>query len=241
MDLQLQQTDLQDIFTERTSGAPHPGSWMRVESIISQRGETWKSKALLIYHFKYILFVSSWKFSLFLEFYWLLPSICLLHDAAFCRRFGWWSCVMVTVLLKKRNRQRCLILKHFPGCKCQGDRSYLGNLRENVCFSARRESLTSNRGAFVLLLGVSLCHAGRCGRGGAREERPRASAALRYILKAPLTQLARRGQKRRGDTWGSTVPSSPPASRRINASHFSQTARGACATHRATSTWRYAA
>lgn len=101
MDLQQQQTDLQDIFTERTSGAPFPGPWVRVESIISQRGETWKSKALLIYHFKYILFVSSWKFSLFLEFYWLLPSICLLHDAAFCRRVGWWSCVMVTVLLKK--------------------------------------------------------------------------------------------------------------------------------------------
>lgn len=101
MDLQQQQTDLQDIFTERTSGAPFPGPWMRVESIISQRGETWKSKALLIYHFKYILFVSSWKFPLFLEFYWLLPSICLLHDAAFCRRVGWWSCVMVTVLLKK--------------------------------------------------------------------------------------------------------------------------------------------
>lgn len=101
MDLQQQQTDLQDIFTEGTSGAPFPGPWVRVESIISQRGETWKSKALLIYHFKYILFVSSWKFSLFLEFYWLLPSICLLHDAAFCRRVGWWSCVMVTVLLKK--------------------------------------------------------------------------------------------------------------------------------------------
>lgn len=124
MDLQQQQTDLQDIFTERTSGAPFPGPWVRVESIISQRGETWKSKALLIYHFKYVLFVSSWTFSLFLEFYWLLPSICLLHDAAFCRRVGWWSCVMVTVLLKKRNRQRCLILKHFTGTKCQDARVY---------------------------------------------------------------------------------------------------------------------
>lgn len=126
MDLQQQQTDLQDIFTERTSGALFPGPWVRVESIISQRGETWKSKALLIYHFKYILFVSSWKKNshCFLEFYWLLPSICLLHDAAFCRRVGWWSCVMVTVLLKKKtNRQRCLILKHFPGSKlsrCSG-------------------------------------------------------------------------------------------------------------------------
>lgn len=132
MDLQQQPTDLQDIFTERTSGVPFPGPWVRVESIISQRGETWKSKALLIYHFKYILFVSSWKFSLFLEFYWLLPSICLLHDAAFCRRVGWWSCVMVTVLLKKRNRQRCLILKHFPGCKCQHARAYF-KPHEGIC------------------------------------------------------------------------------------------------------------
>lgn len=37
MDLQQQQTDLQDILTVRTSGAPFPGPWMRVESIISQR------------------------------------------------------------------------------------------------------------------------------------------------------------------------------------------------------------
>lgn len=101
-------------YWEDVWGAFPPGPQARVESIISQRGETWKSKALLIYHFKCVLFVSSWKKkSLFLEFYWLLPSICLLHDAAFCRRVGWWSCVMVTVLLKKiRNRQRCL--KHFP-------------------------------------------------------------------------------------------------------------------------------
>lgn len=139
MDLQQQQTDLRDIFTERTVwGAFPPGPRTRVESIISQRGETWKSKALLIYHFKCVLFVSSWKkkLSFFLEFYWLLPSICLLHDAAFCRRVGWWSCVMVTVLLKKiRNRQRCL--KHFPPSKCQDGRHYFkisGEGREAVVF-----------------------------------------------------------------------------------------------------------
>lgn len=125
-------------------GRLFPWPWMRVESIISQRGETWKSKALLIYHFKYILFVSSWKFSLFLEFYWLLPSICLLHDAAFCRRVGWWSCVMVTVLLKKkkkRNRQRCLIVKHFPGSECQDARAYFEPSEETSCLWALLASL----------------------------------------------------------------------------------------------------
>lgn len=140
MDLQQQQTDLQDIFTERTSGAPFPGPWVRVESIISQRGETWKSKALLIYHFKYILFVSSWKFSLFLEFYWLLPSICLLHDAAFCRRVGWWSCVMVTVLLKKRNRQHVSFSSIFLDAHDKDTRSYFKKRKE-------REHTPEGRGA----------------------------------------------------------------------------------------------
>lgn len=29
--------------------------------------------------------------------------------------------------IKKRNRQRCLILKHFHGCKCQDARDYISN------------------------------------------------------------------------------------------------------------------
>lgn len=68
MDLQLQQTDLVDIARKGRQVAAFPWSWVCVESIISQRGETWKSKALLIYHFKYILFVSSWNFHCFLNF-----------------------------------------------------------------------------------------------------------------------------------------------------------------------------
>ena len=68
IDLQVQQNWLRGHFKERTSVAPFPWSWVCVESIISQRGETWKSKALLIYHFKYILFVSSWNFHCFLNF-----------------------------------------------------------------------------------------------------------------------------------------------------------------------------
>lgn len=141
-------------YWEDVWGAFPPGPWARVESIISQRGETWKSKALLIYHFKCVLFVSSWKkFSLFLEFYWLLPSICLLHDAAFCRRVGWWSCVMVTVLLKKiRNRQRCL--KHFPQSKCQDDRHCCKISGEKLLFCAlllsRRKGKCSLFGATIL-------------------------------------------------------------------------------------------
>lgn len=88
-----------------------------VESIISQRGETWKSKALLIYHFKYILFVSSWKKNshCFLNFIGCCLRFAYSMMQLFWRKVGWWSCVMVTVLLKKTNRQRCLLLKHFPG------------------------------------------------------------------------------------------------------------------------------
>lgn len=51
-----------------------------VESIISQRGKTWKLKALLIYHFQNtFLFVFVLIFSLFL-FYWLLLPFCSIHD-----------------------------------------------------------------------------------------------------------------------------------------------------------------
>lgn len=92
---------------------PRPMSACGVDHQSKRRDMKIKSTFNISFQIHFVCFVLE-KFSLFLEFYWLLPSICLLHDAAFCRRVGWWSCVMVTVLLKKTNRQRCLLLKHVP-------------------------------------------------------------------------------------------------------------------------------
>lgn len=77
MDLQQQQTDLQDNILKKDG-----------QERAKERHEM-KSTFNISFQIHFCLFCLGRKhFSLFLEFYWLLPSICLLHDAAFCRRVG---------------------------------------------------------------------------------------------------------------------------------------------------------
>lgn len=133
----------------------HECVWSR-SSVKEERHE--KSKALLIYHFKYILFVSSWKFSLFLEFYWLLPSICLLHDAAFCRRVGWWSCVMVTVLLKKEIGNDVSFSSIFLGSKCQDARAYFKSSEGICCLCALLVSIRKAQVQPTVTVWVTIPH-----------------------------------------------------------------------------------
>lgn len=109
-------------YWEDVWGAFPPGPWARVESIISQRGETWKSKALLIYHFKCVLFVSSWKkifivsgILLVVAFNLLTPWCSFLQKGRLMK-----LCDGDCTIKKIRNRQRCL--KNFPQSKCQDDR-----------------------------------------------------------------------------------------------------------------------
>lgn len=112
-----------------------PRPWVRVESIISQRGETWKSKALLIYHFKYILFVSSWKKNshCFLNFIGCCLQFAYSMMQLFCRKVGWWSCVMVTVLLKKQIGNDVSFSSIFLEAICQNPLDYYFLTESVVC------------------------------------------------------------------------------------------------------------
>lgn len=64
-----------------------------------------KSTFNISFQIHFVCFVLKKKFSLFLEFYWLLPSICLLHDAAFLQKGRLMKLCDGDCTIKKTNRQ----------------------------------------------------------------------------------------------------------------------------------------
>ena len=88
-------------FYSRTSGAPflRAMSACGVDHQSKRRDMKIKSTFNISFQIHFVCFV----LKIFIVS-WILLVVafnCLLHDAAFCRKVGWWSCVMVTVLLKK--------------------------------------------------------------------------------------------------------------------------------------------
>lgn len=74
-----------------------------------------KSTFNISFQIHFVCFVLKKKSHCFLNFIGCCLQFAYSMMQLFCRKVGWWSCVMVTVLLKKTNRQRCLLLKHVPG------------------------------------------------------------------------------------------------------------------------------
>lgn len=94
---------------------PRPMSACGVDHQSKRRDMKIKSTFNISFQIHFVCFVLKKKSHCFLNFIGCCLRFAYSMMQLFCRKVGWWSCVMVTVLLKKTNRQRCLLLKHVPG------------------------------------------------------------------------------------------------------------------------------